>query len=35
MNIDDNWMEKIVIHLGMTELNNDTKPLCRLFLIVG
>ena len=35
VNIDHNWMEKIVIHLGRRELNNDTKPLCRLLLTVG
>ena len=35
VNIDHNWIEKIIIHLGMTELNNDTKQFCRLWLTVG
>ena len=36
MSIDHNGMGKIVIHdLGMTELDNGTKPLSHLLLIVG
>ena len=35
VSIDYNWIEKIVIHLGMTQLTNDIKQLSRLLLIVG
>ena len=33
VSIDHDWMDKVVIRLGMTKLNKGTKPLSHLLLI--